>query len=170
MTTLATCQVDKSQRSAVSNRLVAYLRRPAPGIPNKSVIDALLNWDPKAAAPFVVAEFKSASVFSKRSWLPRLGKTGQSDAAKLLCIELANSRLRSAATVALKEMGEPAESMVLLRLKSSKDANVTKACMDVLKLVGTSTAIQVIGECGDQPGWSTATATQTINAIQQRGH
>ena len=112
----------QDQKAQVTQAIVRVLEAEFPKKDQKTVrklaIDALLNWEPQKAAPFVIAEFESASAFSKRTWIGKLGRTGHSDAAAVLASQLDNARLRTPAIAALVRIGANAESAVLQTLEA----------------------------------------------------
>ena len=165
---LATCDTSEAQKRDVSTKLVALLKLKPPKASSKLVIDALLNWDPPAAAPFVINEFKNASAFSKRSWITRLGRTGEMEAARVLCQNLSNARIRSVSVVALKTFGQKVERGVIATMKAAKTTEEKSACLEILSDIGTELSIEEIGKLGTSKNWPRFEASKAMKAIRAR--
>lgn len=165
---LATCEVNEAQKRDVSTQLVALLKLKPPKASSKSVIDALLNWDASAAAPFVINEFKNASAFSKRSWITRLGRTGSMEAARVLCQNLSNARTRSASAGALKAFGQKVERGVIATMKAAETTEEKSACLGILAEIGTELSIEEIGKLGTSKNWPRLEASKAMKAIRSR--
>ncbi len=139
----------------------------------KPAIDALLNWNPAAATPLVIDEFNNASTFSKRSWIVRLGRTGDERAAQVLCQLLNDSRRRVVAASALTQLGPSAEPGVVTMLENSLDDLTTAGvCLEVLEEIGAESSQSAIqGVLERQPDWPLSwQAEKTLKAIQARNH
>ena len=165
---MATCDVDAQQQAAVSKKLVSMLSSGSTA-PRKVVIDALLNWDASAAAPFVINEFKNASAFSRRSWIIRLGRTGEMEAARVLYQSLSDSQVRRPAAAALKTFGAKVERGVIATMKLAKTEQEKSACLEILSEVGTKQSIEAIEKQSSSSNWPKLDAGKAVKAIQTRG-
>ena len=142
---------------------------------HKPAIEALLNWKPNAATPFVIAGFNNAKSFSQRSWIIRLGRTGDLRAAKVLCEHLGSVRIRKSATQALINLGSVAEKTVIETLTKSLAAvddsqkDVAFSCVDALAEIGTSESLDLLEEIATANKWGIrSSSTRALKEIQSR--
>lgn len=138
---------------------------------NKSAIDALLNWDQNSATSFLIAGLESASPFSKRTWIVKLGRAGSADAAVVLCQQLENSRLVRHVEAALIVLGPNGEPAVGDALKQHVDnAQIADACLKVLGKVGSQNSTKLIKELlSKQADWkSKSNAESALKQINSR--
>ncbi|MFK7769675.1 MAG: trypsin-like peptidase domain-containing protein [Mariniblastus sp.] len=141
----------------------------------KPSIDALLNWNPSEATPFVIEGFKDANSFSQRAWIIRLGQTGDASAAVLLCEQLSDARLGQSAKLALIRLGSAGEKEIIETLSKSLAAadNAKKAvvlsCVEALAEVGSSQSLEMLKKVATQDKWNMQSASlQAINKIERR--
>ena len=111
----------------------------------KSAIDTLTKLDGRRVVPHLVKELDKANVFSKRSWIVKLGRTKTSKAASALVVLLKQPANRVAARFALVENGNASEPAVLSVLKSNlQDEGVASVCLEVLSEIGTSQSTEML--------------------------
>ncbi|MGB7343531.1 MAG: trypsin-like peptidase domain-containing protein [Pirellulaceae bacterium] len=165
---LAKCDVDQSQVKDVTEKLTTILKQPDPGVSRSAAIDALLNWSPAVATPYVIEEYRKASTFSRRSWILRLGRTGDARAADLLSKLVGQPRAHAVAMVALEELGSVAEPALLRTLKASRDTKEQTALLNALAKIGTNQSVATIESIQNGDAWPRDEAQRTIDAIKSR--
>ncbi len=167
---LANSTGTKERSKEISAAIVKVLESQNPSAA-KPAIDALLNWEPAAATPYLIEGLQNANAFSKRSWMVKLGQTGDERAASMLCGSLGDSGRRAVAIAALQQLGTVAEGPVISMLENNlEDSRVAEACLDVLSEIGTDQSQTVIRQIVDQQsGWSPKSrAEKALSAIQSR--
>ena len=143
---------------------------------HKPAIEALLKWEPSAATAFVIAAFKDANLFSKKSWIIRLGRTKDSRAAMLLCEQLANVRMSQSAKLALINLGIAGESAVIDTLTKSIDADesqkdVAFRCVEILGEVGSKDSVKLLETIAGENKWAIRNpAERALTKIRQRSN